>query len=351
MLKTAYNNTMDTKARIESTGMRLLMLLGAAAGTFLLIFVPGGRWLTVADTPVRTLLLAILKHVLTGLGLLIVPSLWARLIHRTSPLTAVALTAFAFGCGWLVSRDATDALYLTLMVALPGVGLWGLQKLGLNNFRTVLYESFLTLGGLYALVCLGDLIRTGDAYVTFRQLIDLYGQALNAAGLLETQISGFSVQEMITVYQMNTESICVPLLLAFGMFAGLSNTLFSHLWNRNGGVTLPKLKRFPEWRCERWYVLFVAVFSIAMMLLSLTGIQAANALSSVADVMWRLPCSLAGLCAVRRLALRAGRGWAFWLICAATLLLPTIAGLLLTMLGMLSSLRKSIDVGEDGRRK
>jgi len=182
-------------------------------------------------------------------------------------------------------------------------------------------------------------------------VIGLYEQALESGGMLETQIGGYSLKDLIAAYRMNPETVCVPFLMAAAMCAGLSNTLFSHLWNRNGGVALPELKPFAEWRCERWYVLLAAAFSLTTMLLGVLGVQAAYALSSVAEVMWRLPCSLAGLCAVRRLAKRAGRGWVFWIICAAAVLLPSIVGMLLTLLGMLSSLKTPWNVREDGERK
>lgn len=342
---------MEFSGRNESKGYkRLLLLLGAAAGTFLLIFVPAGDWQGQAASPQGALLAASGKAVLTLALLSVVPSLWAGLIHRTSWIAAVALVLFAFGCGWLILGDAADALFPALLAALPGAGLYVLQRLKLSNFRTVLYGSFLTLGGLFAQVCLKDLIRRGDAYLPFREAIDLFEQAANSMSLEEIRIAGVTSKDLIAAYILNAEAIFVPLLLVAAMCASLSNTLFSHLWNRDGAAALPKLKPFREWRCERWYVLFAAVFSIATMLLGMFGLQAFGALSSVAEVMWRLPCSLAGLCAVRRIAVRAGRGWVFWIVCAGTVLLPSIASMLLTLLGMLSSLRNPWNAGEDGKR-
>ncbi len=343
---------MGVSDRNESTEWkRLLLLLGAvAAGTFLLLYVSGGAWPKDAASPEDALTTVIARELLAFLFLLVVPSLWARLIHKTVWASA-ALVLLTFVLGWVLRGNAADALCLTLLAALPGVGLYVLQRLKLSSFRTVLYGSFLTLFGLFAWACLRDLIRSGDAYLSFRKLIDLHEKALASDGLLETQIGNFTVKDLIAMYRMSAETVCVPLLLAAAMCAGLSNTLFSHLWNRNGGVALPKLKPFAEWRCERWYVLLAAALSIGMMLLSILGVQAANALSSVADIMWRLPCSLAGLCAVRRLSQRAGSGWVFWIVCVATVLLPSFIGILLTLLGMLSSLRTPLNVGEDGKRK
>ena len=135
------------------------------------------------------------------------------------------------------------------------------------------------------------------------------------------------------------------------MTAGLTNTLFSHLFNRNGGVELVPLPRFELWRCERWYVVLCAVFLLVTLILGMSGVQAGDALSSVAGVLWRMPCLLAGLCTVRFLALQTGKKWIFWIAVAGLILLPTAGWMVLALIGALSALRKPMNVGEDGIRK
>lgn len=343
---------MENCNRTEPSDLRWLFALCAAVGTVLLAFVPGERWLNAAKTPDALLSHIFLKQMLTLLLLAVVPSLWARTAHCVSPWMLVPLTGIAFGSGLLLNGGAVSALYTVLLIALPGVGLYVLQRLRLSNFRTVLYSSFLILAALFGYACLPDLIRYGDAYRPVKALLDLYEQVLTGmASELESVQIVSALQSTFRLYRMNAESIGVPMLLTAAMTAALGNTLFSHLWNRKGGAELTPLPKFENWRCERWYVILAALFSLATILLWLFGVRSADALSSVAEVLFRIPCALAGLCAVRRLGLRVGRGWILWPAVAALVLLPPAAILILTVLGMLSSLRKQTNVGEDGIRK
>jgi hypothetical protein len=341
---------METYHQTKPNGLRWLFALGAAAGTFLLVFVPGGWWLKSAQQPDEILTAILLKQLLTVMLLLIVPSLWARLAHRTSPWVLVLLTGFAFGCGLLLSNDWTAALYAALLAALPGAGLYALQRLKLSNFRTVLYEAFLILAALFGYACLPDLIKSGDAYRSVKWILGLYTQMLGGLGASFYELGATDLLstalESVDLLRMNAETIAVPILLTASMAAALSNVLFSHLFNRNGGANLTALPRFEDWRCERWYVILIAAFSLTTILLRLFGVKSADALSSVADVLWRMPCALAGLCTVRKLGIRARKGWIFWIAVAMLLTLPPAALLILTVLGMLSSLRSFKRDGE-----
>ncbi len=331
------------------TGNLWLLLPLCAAGTALLAFVPGGAWLTGAVSAGQQLSAAALKQVLTLLLLLIVPSLWARTLWRTSPWTAIVLFLFAFGCGWLIRGNALDALMTALFLSISGIGLYGLQRAKLSNFRTVLYGSIVILAALFCLVCLADLIREGDAYLSFRSLVTLYGQAAEEARIADVDVGGATVMDLVKTYRMNAESLLIPILLAAAMTASLSNTLLSHLWNRNGGAELPRLSPFSEWRCERRFVLAISGVMLVLMMLVMFGWETATPLLSVAEIAWRLPCALAGLCAVRRLSIRADRKWIFWVIGVLSVLLMPVFGMLLTILGMLASLRPRMN-GENGGR-
>lgn len=345
---------MESSHRTQSND-RIWLCIFAAIGTFLLAFVPSGAWLFGTETAAKTLSASFLKQILTVLLLCIVPSVWARLAFRISPWALLALTAFAFGCGLLVNGDPKEALYTTMLCALPGAGLWGLFRLKLSNFKTVIYESFVILLALFGFVCLKDLIRTGDAYASYKELVRLYGQYLSRIVLMETGLDGIALTKEITsaidVFRVNAENYCVPLLLMPAMAAALSDTLFSHLLNRNGGADLSPLPRFSEWRCERRYVLLCAGFLLVTTLLSMAGVPAASALSGIAGVLWRLPCMLGGLCAVRRIALLTGRKWIFWIAVGLLVLLLPAVGIGLAVIGLLAALRKPMNVGEDGKRE
>ena len=343
---------MESCNRTQSNG-RLWLILFAALGTFLLAFIPSGAWLNGTQTAAETLSAILLKQVLCVLLLLVVPSLWAGLAFRISPWMLLGLSALAFGCGLLVTGKPVDALYSALLAALPGAGLWGLLKLKLSNFRAVIYGSFAILAALFGFVCLKDLIRTGDAYASFRELIRLYGQFLRGIALPDVGLEGLTeeIASLIDSLRANAENYCIPLLLMPAMAAALSNVLFAHLWTRNGGADLTPLPRFSEWRCERWYVLLSAGLLLVTMFLGMAGVGAANALSGVAAVMWRMPCMLGGLCAVRRIGLLTGRKWLFWAAIVLLVLMPTAMSMILSLIGLMSALRKPMNVGEDGKRK
>lgn len=345
---------METCKRTQSND-RLWLILSSALGTLLLAFVPSEGWLNGAAQTEAALSAIFVKQVLTALLLLIVPSLCAALVHRTSPWAILGLVAFAFGAGLLVTRDPKDALYTTLLCALPGIGLWGLQKLKLSNFRTVIYESFVILAALFGFVCLRDLIRTGDAYASYKELVRMYDDVLSRFALSESTLYGVDLQEetaaLVDMFRLNAESYCVSFLLLPSMAAALSDVLFSHLWNRNGETALTPLPRFSEWRCERRYVILTVGFVFVTMILGLMGARSIAALSGVAALLWRMPCMLGGLCAVRRLGLRMNRNWIFGAAIVMLILLPPATGMLLSLLGLVSAMQKRMNVGEDGERK
>lgn len=345
---------MESCNRTKSTDRTWLYLLAAVLGTLALAFVPSDAWLGGMTQPAELLLASFAKQLLTVMLLLIVPSVTARLAHRISPWVILGLFAFAFGAGLLVTGDPKDALYTTALCALPGAGLYGLQRLKLSNFRTVIYASFLNLAALFAFVCLRDLIRSGDAYASYKQLVAAYGEVMNrlAGSADPTGELGLGTESdaIVRMLRVNAEAYCTAILLIPAMAAGLSNVLFSHLWNRHGGADLVKLPPFSEWRCERGYAVFAAAFLLATMLLGMFGWHTADALSGIAGVMWRMPCMLGGLCALRRLGVRYKRMWIFWVSIALLITLPPAASVMLTLLGFLSALRKPMNAGEDGER-
>ena len=350
---------MESCKQRESTARLWLPALGAAAGAMLLVFVPSNVWLAVADAAPADVQLGVslLKQFLTVLLLLAVPALWARTAQIVSPWMLLFLSGMTVGFGMVLLADFKGALYAALPVVIPGAGLYALQRMKLSNFRTVLYESFLVLVGLFGLVCLPDLIAHGDAYLEARRIAALYGQV--TAALTDVPMTPDSnaaaliggIKELIDGYRVNADVICVPILMAPPMAAGLSAVLLSHRMNRRGEAALSPLPRFRDWRCERWYVFGVSAVSIAAMLARYSGSQTANALAGVAEIALLLPCSLAGLAAVRRLSYRANRNWPFVLACILLILLPGIVMNLLMMLGILSSIVNRTNVGEDGKRK
>lgn len=330
-------------------------LIGAVLGTLALAFVSSDAWLGGMTQPAAMLLASFVKQLLTVMLLFIVPSLTAWLAHRMSPWAIPGLIVFAFGAGLLVTGNLTDALYTTALCALPGAGLYGLQRLKLSNFRTVIYASFVNLAALFIFVCLRDLIRSGDAYASYKQLVAAYGDLMNRLALSADPTGelgiGTESETIVKMLRVNADAYCVAILLVPAMTAGLSNVLFSHLFNRRGDADLTKLPPFSEWRCERGYVIFAGVFLFATMMLGMFGWHTADALSGIAAVMWRMPCMLGGLCATRRLGVRLRRMWIFWVSIALLVTLPLAAGVMLTLLGFMAALRKPMNAGEDGERK
>ena len=341
---------MESVNRSERTDLKWLWFLLTALGTVLLAFAPSGAWLT-ASTEAPLFAYGV-KQAATVLLLLIVPSLWARSAHCVSAWTLFLLAAIAYGCGFWITKDAIEALYTLLLIALPGAGLFALQKAKLSNFRAVLYLSVLLLIALFGYVCLNDLIKNGDAYLPFRRVISAYEQALHETEqLLGVGEEPSLLADVFSEYRLKANEIGVPILLLPSMAAGLSNVLFSHLFNRRGGAELRVLPPFSEWRCERPFVIAVTLFMIAATLLQMSGWNGTAALAGVGSMLWRFPCALAGLSAARRLSLRAKKGWIFAIVCVGAAVIP-VAGLpMLALLGMLASLRKRTDVGEDGTRK
>jgi len=341
--------------RTKSTDRIWLSLSAAALGTLALAFVSSDAWLGGMTQPAAMLLASFVKQLLTVMLLLIVPSLTAWLAHRMSPWAILGLIVFAFGAGLLVTGNLTDALYTTALCALPGAGLYGLQRLKLSNFRTVIYASFVNLAALFIFVCLRDLIRSGDAYASYKQLVGAYGDLMNRLALSADPTGGLGLstdsETIVKMLRVNADAYCVAILLVPAMTAGLSNVLFSHLFNRRGDADLVKLPPFSEWRCERGYVIFAGVFLLATMMLGMFGWHTADALSGIAAVMWRMPCMLGGLCAARRLGARFRRMWIFWVSIALLVTLPLAAGVMLTLLGFMAALRKPMNAGEDGERK
>ena len=338
---------METFHHSKSNDLRWLLILGAVSGTFLLAFVPSDAWMH-AEEPSVELLARLVKAVLTVLLLTVVPALWARVAQTVSVGMLIALGALAFGCGFLFSGNGKGALYTLLLIALPGAGLYLLQRLKISNFRTVVYGSFLILIALFGYRCLPGMIENGDGFGWFREAVGLVRKSLEPFDVMEYKITGFTLGEILDTYRDSAEEACVPMMLSASMAASLSNTLLSHLWNRNGSVALTPLPKFEDWRCERWYVILTTVFVFGSVLLSLFGWRAIDGVASVAEELWRLPCMLAGLCAIRKIGTRSGRGWILWIAIGALLILPAITGIILTGIGILASVRKPMNTGENG---
>ena len=348
---------MDDYQSEQTKDLRWLLLLAAAAGTVALGFVPSAAWLPLGSDsdPVTLLFTYAVKQVLTAALLCAVPALWARLAHRTSYWSLVGLAALAYGVGYWVTKDAVQALYTLLLLAVPGAGLYALQKLKLNNFRTVLYHSALLLIALFGYVCLPDLIASGDAYVPFRTILGAYEQWMQQTQTLLALSEDLplyedfaALMELLNTYRLNAEAFGVPVLMIPAMAAGLSNVLLSHLMNRRGGADLVALPPFSEWRCERVFVVAAGLFAIVTFFLQYTEWNGTEALAGVGSMLWRLPCALAGLCALLRLSLRLKKRWIYVIVCCVSAAMPLMAVSMLAIVGMLASLRKQTNVGEDG---
>ena len=346
---------MDFYKRPQSNTLRWLVFSGAAAGTLLLAYIPCAAWLTVPEgaEPALALFLLFVKQALTVSLLLIVPALWARTAHRCGAWALAVLACLAFGFGYALKKDAAFALYTMLFCTLPGAGLFLLQKGKLTNFRTVLYESVLVLIALFLYLCLPSWIESRNAYLPFRSVVLLYErmvEGLAPYASAESGLEGYytALHDMVTLIKLNPETIGIPALAAVSMCAGLSNVLFSHLLNCRGGAQLVKLPPFSEWRCERVFVFAATGFAVVTYAMALFGVSGMDTLASVALLVWRLPCALAGLSAIRRVSLRTHKNWIFVIVCLSVLLLPSFWATALGLIGMIASLRMRTYDGKDG---
>ena len=346
---------MDFYKRPQSNTRRWLWPVAAAAGTLLLVFAPSGAWLNPpADAgPAAVLSAVFVKQLLTVALLLIVPAFISRATHTTGLPVLPVLGLLAFGFAYLLTRDIWSALCSLLLILLPGAGLYVLQKLQISNFRTVLYESVFVLFALFGYLCLKDLIVNGDAYLPFRSVIAAYQQLIEQLTPFVSGESGASVYEsflteLIGEAKLSPESIGLPALTVPAMCAGLSNVLFSHLFNRDGSAELVALPPFSEWRCERVFVFAATGFALVTYFLALAKVNGMDTLASIAMLVWRFPCALAGLSAARRLSLRTRKNWIFIVICVAAFVLPGFGMTLLPLLGMIASIGNRINDRKDG---
>ncbi len=347
---------MDVYKQPQSNIARWLVLAGGVIGTLLLVLVPSAAWLNLPDNsdPAALLTVILFKQALTVMLLLIVPALWARSAHTCGLWALPLFAAVAFGLGYALSKNAVSALYALLLAALPGIGLYLLQRLQLSNFKTVIYLSVLVLFALFGYVCLPSLLESGDAYLPFRSVISVYERILENIKPIFTlengEIDGYyqAARDIVAEYRLNADVIGVPTLLVPAMCAGLSNVLFSHLMNRRGGAALKALPPFGEWRCERLYVYLATGVAIVSWVLSMLHVNGMEALSGTVMLAWRFPCALAGLSAMWSLGVRLKKKWIFVIVCCALLLTPTIGPTLLSVVGMLASLRKPTTDRKDG---
>ena len=336
--------------------MDWLWLLLAALGTLLLAFVPSAAWLKVpADGDPYALLSAYLaKQFLTVMLLLIVPALFARSAHAFGLWTLVALSALAYAAGYVLTKDLSQALYTLLLAAMPGVALYVLQRMKLSNFRTVLYESVFVLFALFGYVCLKDLLENGDAFLPFKNVISVYERMAQGFAPYFTSETGAlddryaALLDIVADYRLNANVIGVPVLTVPAMAAGLSNVLFSHLLNCRGGAELTPLPPFSAWRCERVFVFVTTAITLAAYLLAMTGVNGMESLSSTAMLVWRFPCALAGASAIYGIGVQMKKRWIFVIVCCGALALPTFGLTLLSVAGMIASLRKPTNDRKDG---
>ena len=216
----------------------------------------------------------------------------------------------------------------------------------------MLYTSVLTLFALFAYVCLPSYFESGNAYLPFKNVIVFYERMIEdlqpAAAALGGSDTYTTVLALVTELKLSPDAIGVPILCVPAMTAGLSNVLFSHLFNRRGGADLIALPPFSEWRCERLYVYLTMGFALVTYALSYFDISGIDALASIAMLVFTMPCALAGLSALRRLSLRLKKGWLFVIFCIAPALMPSFGMTLLSVIGMIASIRTQTTDRKDG---
>ncbi len=344
---------METYKRPQSNSLRWLWVLAACAGTLLLTFVPSGAWLDVPNEgePALYLLACFLKQFLTVALLLIVPALLSRAAYAAGAYVLAGFALLSFGAGYLLSHDWIAALCTMLLVMLPGAGLYVLFRLRLNNFRTVLYGSVLVLFALFGYICLKDLIESGNAYLPFKTIITAYERVFRAVqpdAATFGNVYGAAVAELIDAAKLAPEAIGLPVLVIPAMCAGLSNVLFSHLMNRDGAADLAALPPFSQWRCERVFVYASAGFALVTYVLAMMNVNGMDTLANIALLVWRFPCALAGLSALRALSIHVKKTWIFIIVCVASAVMPGFGLTVLSLVGMFASIGRRMNNRKDG---
>ncbi len=340
-------------------GKTILFLAAALLVTAALCFLPrfapfSVRLATTLGIPTSyvTISNTMLSACCMVLLLAVAAALWSRCAWTLGVTSLLGLAVFTFALGYLATSDLLGALWLLLLIGIPSVGLYTMQRCKLNNFRIVIYGTFLTLIALFCYVCLPSLLAEGDAFLPFRSLIGQYAAGIEESKsiLIEsglfTEATVQDTLDTLTDYKLGAEQFSISVLLYPAMLCALTNCLLFHLFNRDKSAAVLPLPKFADWRVERWFSFSVTIVVLVCLVLSMVGVTFATALSNVFYLLWLYPLALGGLCAVKRLAKRR---WVFPVVLVLGIVLFTILGPVLAFVGLFADTYERIRSNREGQ--
>ncbi|MCL2670714.1 MAG: DUF2232 domain-containing protein [Clostridiales bacterium] len=280
-------------------------------------------------------------------ALLLVPAILVFAAYRTKAWSLLLFAVLALGAGAARCLYLVESIYPLLLVLIPTLALYALQKYRFGNFLCTFYGSIIFFAVFFGVVCLPSMIAGGGMYghVTpwAERMLSWAREGLGQLILFDPANARF-YREYLSALPPAKElvQLLLPVLYAVAALCALSNTLFMHALNgRKKRAELCPLHKFGTWRCPRpilHALLGLLVVSVILMFLELDG---ATAFIGIAQLLFLLPTGLVGLSMLWHMTDK--KRWLFVVFCVGLALLPSFVLYLLSFLAILGSSRRPIE--------
>lgn len=208
----------------------------------------------------------------------------------------IAFAAFA-GMAWAVC--GAQALPYALGVALPASAVIGYIIMKQKPWRVAVSLSALLLGlGLYAYICLPDILSGTEAFASVRSIFtalrDELAASANALGLASEAQSYFAAA--LTLYADMADQLAMELICSAAMLFALADTLLARALAKRAGANVRPMAPMPLWQLSRNYTYAAGAAILGAAVCLLAKLNNAQLVLTVAEHAVLGPLALTGLC-------------------------------------------------------
>lgn len=267
-------------------------------------------------------------------ALLVVPAILAFAALRVhvfvllpSALCALGVRAALGGLGLV------GGLLWVLLLCLPALALYTLQKYQYGNFRCVFYASFVFFAAFFAALCLPSILAGEGLYgavlAPIEQLLALIRESLTELSAFYPESAALFGEYLAALPDADAlVELLLPLLYFAAALCALTSTLGMHALNgRKKPVPLCSLQKFGTWVCPRSVLNALCALLGVSIILMLTNLGGVGPFINIVQLLFMLPLGLVGLSVLWQWT--GKKRWIFFMFCAGILLL---SGFVLPML-------------------
>lgn len=275
--------------------------------------------------------------------LLLLPGFFGFIVMAWGPACLGVSVGASALCVFLVAGtgDLTTALLL-LSLYLPASLVLCYCLIRRRSWRGAALGGSLAMAlGLYALLCLPSLLSGNGPFGDFEETFRLLGEdlAVIAPQLGATEAMIDQIKNYSAYLQLSAPSLVTGTIVGMAMFFGFFAPLIARGLCKAAGVETRPMARFENWQLGRSFMQGLTVLLLGALIVTLLGVNNAEAVVSAVECIAGGPLVLMGLCfiAYMRLFRKRGAGYLVIMYGSMVLLLPLSLYILVT-LGILDRL-------------